>query len=61
MVLAVRDLIAVRIGPSQLLVLAQVIPRDGADIVAGIAEVRRTLLAIRAVVRVEITPIGPEA
>jgi len=59
-VLAVRDLVAVRIGPSQLLVLAQVVPRDGADIVAGIAELRSTLLAIQAVSRVEITPVGPD-
>jgi cation diffusion facilitator family transporter len=58
-VLDVPELLAVRIGPSQLLVIAQVVPVPGADLVAGIAEVRRSLLALPNVNRVEITPVAP--
>jgi cation diffusion facilitator family transporter len=53
----VPDLTAVRIGPGQLLLLVDVVPVDGADIVAGIDNLRTALLAMPVVSRVEITPV----
>jgi cation diffusion facilitator family transporter len=55
----VVDLVAVRIGPLQLLVMAEVVPRPGSDadtLVADIARLREELLALPIVTRVEITP-----
>jgi urease beta subunit len=53
----VPDLTAVRIGPGQLLLLVQVVPVHGADIVSGIDNLRTALLAMPVVSRVEITPV----
>jgi cation diffusion facilitator family transporter len=54
----VTELIAVRIGPGQLLVIVHVIPEAGVDVVAGVAHLSSVLMSIRAVVRVEVTPVG---
>jgi cation diffusion facilitator family transporter len=51
------ELTAVYIGPRHLLVLAHVVPVDGADLPANIGRLRRRLLAVPAIVAVEITPI----
>lgn len=53
----VADLTAVYIGPRHLLVLAQVVPVDGADLTANIGRLRRRLLAVPAIAAVEITPV----
>jgi divalent metal cation (Fe/Co/Zn/Cd) transporter len=45
--------------PQQLLVLAHVVPVDGADLTASVGRLRRRLLAVPAVAAVEITPIEP--
>jgi hypothetical protein len=47
----------VYIGPRHLLVLAHVVPIDGADLPANIDRLRRRLLAVPAITAVEITPI----
>jgi divalent metal cation (Fe/Co/Zn/Cd) transporter len=53
----VAELTAVYIGPKQLLVLAHVVPVDGADLTAGVGRLRRRLLSVPAVAAVEITPV----
>jgi cation diffusion facilitator family transporter len=53
----VAELTAVYIGPKQLLVLAHVVPVDGADLTASVGQLRRRLLAVPAVAAVEITPV----
>jgi cation diffusion facilitator family transporter len=53
----VAELTAVYIGPRHLLVLAHVVPVDGADLPANIGQLRRRLLAVPAIAAVEITPI----
>jgi cation diffusion facilitator family transporter len=53
----VAELTAVYIGPRHLLVLAHVVPVDGADLPANIGQLRRRLLAVSAIAGVEITPI----
>src|SRR6266508_3858446 len=51
------ELTAVYIGPKQLLVLAHVVPVDGADLTAGVGRLRRRLLAVPAIAGVEVTPV----
>lgn len=53
----VAELTAVYIGPRHLVVLAHVVPVDGADLPANIGRLRRRLLAVPAIAAVEITPI----
>ena len=53
----VAELTAVYIGPRHLLVLAHVVPVDGADLPANIGRLRRRLLAVPAIAAVEITPV----
>jgi cation diffusion facilitator family transporter len=53
----VTELTAVYIGPRQLLVLAHVVPVDGADLPASVGRLRRRLLAVPAIAGVEITPV----
>lgn len=53
----VAGLTAVYIGPRQLLVLAHVVPVDGAELTAGVGRLRRRLLAVPAIAAVEITPV----
>ena len=56
-VVEVSELTAVYIGPRHLLVLAHVIPVEGADLPADIGRLRRRLLAVPAIAAVEITPV----
>jgi cation diffusion facilitator family transporter len=53
----VAELTAVYIGPRHLLVLAHVVPVDGADLAGNIGRLRRRLLAVPAIAAAEITPI----
>jgi hypothetical protein len=53
----VAKLTAVYIGPRHLLVLAHVVPVEGADLVGDIGRLRRQLLALPAVAEVEITSV----
>jgi divalent metal cation (Fe/Co/Zn/Cd) transporter len=53
----VAGLTAVYVGPRQLLVLAQVVAVDGAELTAGVGRLRRRLLAVPAIAAVEITPV----
>lgn len=53
----VTELLAVRIGPAQLLVVVQVVAVSGCDLIGEIAVLRQKLLDIPAVNRVEITPV----
>jgi divalent metal cation (Fe/Co/Zn/Cd) transporter len=53
----VPELTAVYVGPKRLLVLADVVPADGAELAANVERLRRRLLAVPAVTRAEITPI----
>jgi cation diffusion facilitator family transporter len=53
----VAELTAVYIGPRHLLVLAHVVPVDGADLLENIGRLRRRLLAVPAIAAAEITPI----
>lgn len=53
----VAELTAVYLGPRHLLVIAHVVPVEGADLVAGIGRLRRRLLSLPAVTAVEITPV----
>ena len=53
----VAELTAVYIGPRQLLVLAHVVPVDGADLPASVGRLRRRLLSMPAVAAAEITPV----
>jgi divalent metal cation (Fe/Co/Zn/Cd) transporter len=56
-VAAVPALTAVYLGPKQLMVLAHVVPVEGADLVADIGRLRRRLLSLQAIAAVEITPV----
>ena len=53
----VAEVTAVYIGPRQLLVLAHVVPVDGAELPASVGRLRRRLLAVPAIARVGITPV----
>jgi cation diffusion facilitator family transporter len=53
----VAELTAVYIGPRQLLVLAHVVPVDGAELTASVGRLRRRLLAVPAIAGVEVTPV----
>jgi divalent metal cation (Fe/Co/Zn/Cd) transporter len=53
----VAELTAVYIGPRHLLALAHVVPVDSADLPANIGRLRRRVLAVPAIVAVEITPV----
>jgi cation diffusion facilitator family transporter len=53
----VVELTAVYVGPRQLLVLAHVVPVEGADLLGGVGRLRRRLLSLPAVTAVEITPV----
>jgi cation diffusion facilitator family transporter len=53
----VAELTAVYVGPRHLLVLAHVVPADGADLPAGVGRLRRRLLSLPAVAAVEVTPV----
>jgi cation diffusion facilitator family transporter len=53
----VPTLLAVRIGPNQLLVIVHVVPTLGCDLVNDIADLRAKLVDIPAVSRAEITPV----
>jgi cation diffusion facilitator family transporter len=53
----VAELTAVYIGPKQLLVLAHVVPVDGAELPVAVGRLRRRLLAVPAISAVEITPV----
>ena len=53
----VAELTAVYIGPRHLLVLAHVVPVDGADLPGNISRLRGRLLAVPAIAAAEITPI----
>ena len=55
----VADLTAVYVGPKQLLVLAHVVPVDGADLTAGVGRLRRRLLSLPTIAAVEVTPVAP--
>jgi cation diffusion facilitator family transporter len=55
----VLQLQAVRIGPNQLLVIVDVVPKDGADnLVDDIADLRKKLVDLPVVSRAEITPVS---
>jgi hypothetical protein len=51
----VAELTAVYIGPGHLLVLAHVVPVEGADLPAGVGRLRRRLLSLPTVAAVEVT------
>ena len=53
----VAELTAVYLGPRHLLVIAHVVPVEGADLIAGVGRLRRRLLSLPAVTAVEITPV----
>jgi cation diffusion facilitator family transporter len=53
----VAELTAVYIGPRHLLVLAHVVPVEGADLIGCVGRLRRRLLSLPAVAAVEITPV----
>jgi cation diffusion facilitator family transporter len=53
----VPELTAVYVGPRQLLVLAHVVPVEGADLLGGVGRLRRRLLSVPAITAVEITPV----
>lgn len=53
----VAELTAVYIGPRQLLVLAHVVPVEGADLLRAVGGLRRRLLGVPAIAAVEITPV----
>ena len=53
----VAELTAVYVGPRQLLVVAHVVPVEGADLTASVGQLRHRLLAVPAVAAVEITPV----
>jgi cation diffusion facilitator family transporter len=54
----VAELTAVYIGPKQLLVLAHVVPVDGADLIAGVGRLRRRLLSVPVIAGVEVTLVA---
>jgi hypothetical protein len=43
----------------RLLVLAHVVPVDGADLTAGVGRLRDRLLSLPAIAAVEVTPVAP--
>jgi ribonucleotide monophosphatase NagD (HAD superfamily) len=47
----------VSLGPKHLLVIAHVVPLEGADLTEGVGRLRRRLLAVPAIAAVEITPV----
>jgi divalent metal cation (Fe/Co/Zn/Cd) transporter len=53
----VPELTAVYVGPRHLLVLAHVVPVQGADLIGGVGRLRRRLLSLPAVAAVEVTPV----
>src|SRR5262245_3019430 len=53
----VAELTAVWTGPEGVLVLVHVVPDDGVDVIGGIAGLRRKLLALPDVERVEVMPV----
>jgi Co/Zn/Cd efflux system component len=53
----VAELTAVYVGPRQLLVLAHVVPVEGADLLGGVGRLRRRLLSVPAITAVEVTPV----
>jgi cation diffusion facilitator family transporter len=53
----VAELTAVYVGPGHLLVLADVVPVEGADLLGGVGRLRRRLLALPTVAAVELTPV----
>jgi cation diffusion facilitator family transporter len=53
----VAELTAVYVGPRRLLVVAHVVPVQGADLLGGVGRLRRRLLSLPAVAAVEITPV----
>lgn len=59
-VASVPELLAIRIGPNQLLVTVHLVPTADCDMVARIADLRRTLIDLPVVSRVEITPVAPD-
>jgi len=56
-VVEVDDLVAVRIGPNELLVLVRIVPEASCDLLFEIATMRRALTDLPVVSRVEITPV----
>lgn len=54
----IPELLAVRIGPNQLLVIVRVVPVAGCDLIAEIAALRTTLEALPVVSRAEVTPVA---
>ena len=62
-VAAVPELMAVRIGPNQLLVIAHVVPHPGTGydrLLADVAELRHTLIALPVVSQAEITLVAAD-
>jgi Co/Zn/Cd efflux system component len=53
----VAELTAVYVGSGHLLVLAHVVPVEGADRLGGVGRLRRRLLALPTVAAVEVTPV----
>ena len=53
----VAELTAVYVGSGHLLVLAHVVPVEGADRLGGVDRLRRRLLALPTVAAVEVTPV----
>jgi cation diffusion facilitator family transporter len=56
-VASVPELLAIRIGPNQLLVTIHLVPTADCDMVARIADLRKTMIDLPVVSRVEITPV----
>jgi divalent metal cation (Fe/Co/Zn/Cd) transporter len=57
----VAELTAVFVGPRQLLVRADVVPVDGTELPSSVDRLRRRLLEVPAIARVEITPVEPKS
>jgi hypothetical protein len=57
LLIEVAELTAVYVGPRHLLVLAHVVPVEGADILGGVGRLRRRLLPLPTVTAVEVTPV----
>ena len=60
-VVDVPELLAVRVGPNQLLVIVHVVPVAACDLIAEIAALRDTLEALPVVSRAEVTPMARTA
>ncbi|HKD96321.1 MAG TPA: zinc transporter 9, partial [Micromonosporaceae bacterium] len=54
----VPELLAVRVGPNQLLVIVHVVPVMGCDLIGEIAALRDALEALPVVSRAEVTPLA---